>query len=131
MKKFNYFRLLFRLWAVLIFILSIIPYQNKLTESTRERWIRADYVEHLILFFILSFLFVFWKREKINYFNSMFLLYLVFSLLFAVSMEFIQIFVPNRTFNVMDMLYNAAGIILGLFISFLFRKKFLLWKRLS
>ncbi|MBN2519725.1 MAG: VanZ family protein [Bacteroidales bacterium] len=126
MKKKRIFKLtgyLFWFWAILIIVLSVIPYQNKLTETTREGSIRFDYLEHLIIFFLLSILFVFWKRKNLKIFNLLFLIYLISGLLFASFMEIVQLYIPNRTFNLIDMAYNSAGIIMGLFISFIFLRK--------
>ena len=123
MIKGKFFRLLFWIWSVLIFIFSVIPYQDKLVENEEEgRIIRLDYIEHLIVFFILSLLFVFWKRGKIKLFNRLILFYIFISLFFSILMEVVQLYIPNRTFNVIDMIFNSSGIILGLFLSWVFLK---------
>ena len=122
MKKNKFFQVLFWLWAILVLVLSIIPYQNKRIEPEQEEVIRIDYLLHLVVFFILSFLFILWNKEKIKIFNQLALLYLINSLIFSFIVELVQLYVPNRTYNIIDVIYNTMGILVGFFISYLLLK---------
>jgi VanZ family protein len=76
-----------------------------------------DKAFHMISFFIQAYLWtgVGIKKEEINYKNpSIWRNFILFGILCGLGFEFSQQFIPNRSFEVMDMIANAIGASLGL-----------------
>jgi VanZ family protein len=76
-----------------------------------------DKAVHLISFFLQAYLWtgVGIKKEKINYKNpTIWRNFLLFGILCGIVFEFAQQFIPNRSFEITDMISNAIGACLGL-----------------
>jgi VanZ family protein len=74
-------------------------------------------VYHFLVFLLFSFflLITLTRREKIN----LFLLAIIISIIYAISDEFHQLFVPGRNFAISDILTDSAGVFfVGLLYSF-------------
>lgn len=100
---------LFWLYFAVIILLMIIPINTSgsLNHVTVIK-VRGDYFFHVLLFLPWAF---FGPCMRKNLW-----LWLLLGLLFAVSTETLQYFIPNRRFNINDMLSNLIGIILGLIV---------------
>jgi VanZ family protein len=76
-----------------------------------------DKAVHVVSFFLLAYL---WcgigiKKEQINYKNPrIWLNFLLYGVLSAIGFELLQQYIPNRSFEIMDMIANAMGASLGL-----------------
>lgn len=90
----------------------------------KEDWLSKidfDKIVHIGLFAVLVFLWcgVVKKREKI--FQSMQQIFVWITLggcVYGVLMEFVQkYFIPNRSFDIIDMLADAIGSIIGLVVA--------------
>ncbi len=99
-------RVIFIVWIVVIAVLSIIPHANenggisfKLTES--------GMVLHFGAYFSESALF-FWIFKKNTLFSVLISSFSVF--MFGVVLEFVQFYLPYRTFNPIDIAANGLGI---------------------
>jgi glycopeptide antibiotics resistance protein len=85
-----------------------------------------DKVVHLGLFAVLTFL---WSRvvnpdpnkkiKKSKFFTN----YLVFGIIFAVFIEYLQHYVPNRSFDLDDIVANVIGGILGIICFYILHKR--------
>lgn len=105
-------------WALILLVLSIIPTSKVIRESNNPDRFRWDYLEHFSLFFILGLLMVMWQRKlKFKRRKELLALSLIIGTIYAASLELIQLFVPGRTFNPIDMYLNIAGLLLGIFLS--------------
>ena len=98
-------------WAALIFMLSSIP-RNRLTdtESFFDFVPAADFFAHIFLYFVLAIL----VHTSLRYFlpkrkDFLMLDTVVFCLLYGVSDEFHQSFVPGRTVSATDLLADVLG----------------------
>lgn len=123
MKK-KYFAFIF--WAYILFLLyySVSP-----TGSTSERFgvgefkFRLDYWLHLGAYFGVAFLFIIWH---INYLIISQLKTILLSFLlcvcFAYATEFVQIFVPGRTYNIKDFIANMIGISIAYSLFVVFKR---------
>ena len=76
---------------------------------------RSDYLLHVLLFMPWMML-AKWRWEEIKG-NIIFWFALVGGIMFAVISEAIQIIVPGRTFNSIDMAANCLGIVVGALIA--------------
>mgnify|MGYP001437671752 CR=1 FL=1 len=99
--------IIFVVWVVAIAILSIIPNSNevgglsfKLTES--------GMVLHFAAYFVGTAL-AFWVFRKNTLFSILIPGFTIF--LYSVVLGCIQLYLPSRTFNPVDIVANASGIV--------------------
>jgi glycopeptide antibiotics resistance protein len=106
MNKINY-RFFFGVYIVLHILLALIVFnldEKMNTEGINFKF-RLDYIAHILAFMpwmvwghVMKF-----KKTK----------WLVFGILFAIIMEGLHYFVPYRVFNIVDLLSNIVGVVLG------------------
>jgi VanZ family protein len=125
-KGFYFFKVLFYFYTVIILFLSLKPSYSKEKEKKLELLfsIRMDYLKHFLAYAVFMLLFFLAFHPSIRK-NSFFSFFLVFSagLGFGVLIELLQIFVPGRAFNRVDIYYNSSGLLAGILI-FLFLHRF-------
>lgn len=119
LNRINYLPLAIS-WFLVSVILMCLPGQV----LPKEDWLSKidfDKIVHIGLFAVLVFLWcgVVKKREKI--FQSMQQIFVWITLggcVYGVLMEFVQkYFIPNRSFDIIDMLADAIGSIIGLVVA--------------
>ena len=118
----NGVRGLFWGWLIVVLILNVVPLGNELNQDlTTKRFVfRLDYVVHSLTFLIFAWIWVLGKIKNVCWFESYEVLKfggIVF--VSAVGIELLQIFVPYRTFNPMDMMANLFGAILTILFIFI------------
>ena len=118
----NGLKWLFWGWLIMMLILNVVPLENELNQDlTTIRFIfRLDYVVHSLTFLVFAWIWVFGKIKNICWFENYEVLKfggIVF--VAAVGIELLQIFVPYRTFNPMDMMANLFGAILTMLCVFI------------
>jgi len=120
LKKAVYFLPAF-LWFILIFILLIIPGKN-LPEVTFLDKIYFDKWVHITLFAVQVHL-SYTALKKIYPFSSpVFLNAALYAWLYGIAMEFVQKYwVPNRSFDITDIIADGVGCFIAYLI---FRKKY-------
>jgi hypothetical protein len=100
-------------WLVIMSILFFLPGSAFPSESWLD-WIYFDKWVHIGLFAVLIFL---WRSSfdwEVNNYN---LLLLFSALLYGLMVEFIQRYwIPNRSFDLYDVLSDMTGSVLGLLI---------------
>ena len=105
------------LYAALIFFLSSLP-----GKEYPYPFFSADKLVHVVEYAILGYLvaraFGYGLHEK----KSLFVRSLAVCILYGISDEFHQWFVPNRVVSAMDILADCAGSVLGIGIYFKQRK---------
>ena len=110
--------LLTLLWMAIIFYFSSIP-NLKITEGFSDLILRK--IAHFSVYFILNFL-LFRSIIQTNKSNKTVFYSTLFSILYAISDEIHQNFVPTRNFSFIDILIDSAGVFTFLFL--LKRSKF-------
>lgn len=119
MKKFRpYARILLAVWIIMVIILAILPDLPVPRIGGRQIPLRLDYpvhfIEHTLLAFLAIISFVTRQTQKRN------IRLTLYSLIgFALMVEFIQIFLPFRDFELQDLGLNIAGILTGTIIALL------------
>ena len=101
--------------ALLIFILSSIP-GNSLPHFNVTL---EDKFEHIIAYGVMGFLLaraVFYQTRFPAWRNNYIAVVLIIGILFGISDEFHQYFVPGRFTDVMDLVADTIGICLGLLV---------------
>ena len=107
-------------WVFFTFYLLII-YSHK--ESSTISFPFLDKVVHFILFLIQSILITNTIYEYRNRNNRILLIVsIIFLLLLGVIIEIQQIYLPYRTFEIMDLIANLLGVLCGSFFIIYFRK---------
>ena len=115
-------RWLFWGWLIVVLILNVVPLGNELNQDlTTKRFVfRLDYVVHLLTFLVFAWIWVLGKIKDVCWFESYEVLKfggIVF--VSAIGIELLQIFIPYRTFNPIDMMANLVGAILTLLCIFI------------
>jgi len=109
-------------WMITIFIAIIIFYVSSLTftPSILRGFPWKSVAYHFYAFFFLSaFLLVSLMQGKPKNKNLIYLVFII-AIIYAISDEFHQLFVPSRAFAVSDILTDSAGILFaGLIYSWL------------
>ena len=109
MKK-NLVNILFVVWSVLILFASIIPLSQEKHFEFGGSIFRLDYLEHFAVFFILGSLYVLRAKLRLKISEiSLLIIYAVFT-------ETIQLIIPGRTFNPMDLAYNILGLVFSIIL---------------
>jgi VanZ family protein len=111
------------LFAVLIFTLSSIPYAQ-----SPFNFRMSDKLLHLLVYLFFSILLFFAFHTSIRPFwqRNAYLFSLIIGVIYGLSDELHQGFVPGRQKDVFDFLSDLIGVLLGLFIIYLslkFRSK--------
>ncbi len=106
------------LWTIFIFVLLTLP--GKILPKEENMLPNLDKIIHVILFG--SFVF-FWcmyyatRKEKEDFLNRRFVLILFIGCFYGIGMEFIQkYFIPNRSFDVLDILADTLGAAAGFLV---------------
>src|SRR6056297_3896453 len=99
------------IWGIIILILTIIPGEAMVQPSghgTRFRW---DYPEHFAAYFLLALFYYLWRRNSYHFqIKRDFRILIIAGLAASAGTEVLQLLVPNRAFNPIDMGFNALGI---------------------
>ena len=102
-------------WLLVVLVLNVVPLGNELNQDlTTIRFVfRLDYVLHSLSFLVFALIWALGKIKGICWFETYEVLkfgWIVF--ISAISIELLQIFIPYRTFNPMDMIANLFGALL-------------------
>ena len=125
------YKILFWIWFVFIIIVSVLPTIPETKVNIGDSILRIDYLGHLIAYFLLGFLFIMWHKRDQGMNIKILIIYFLAGIAYAAITEYIQLFIKGRTFNPFDLVYNCIGIFLGLYITFLFYRRYLRTKRVT
>jgi VanZ family protein len=76
--------------------------------------IRLDQLLHFTVYFLICLYLLLGRRKGLKLFNTNSLLkFILLVLLLATVTEFVQIWVPGRSFNVFDWVANVSGMLVG------------------
>jgi VanZ family protein len=119
-----------RLWTVFILILMAIP-GNLLPREEKTFIPNLDKLVHATLFGSFVFLWSIYyatRKEKNNHSDSRFVLILIIACLYGVATELMQKYlIPNRDYDIYDIMADSIGAVLG----FLFVLLTVKWFRTS
>jgi len=101
--------------AVLVFaFLPIAGDISKIKIGPPSFKMQLDQLLHFVVYFLICMYYLFGKRMGFQLFRSNPQLKFVLAiLLLATVTEFVQIWVPERSFNVFDWVANVSGIVVG------------------
>ncbi len=102
-------------WLIVVLVLNVVPLGDELNQDlTTIRFVfRLDYLLHSLSFLVFALIWVLGKIKSVCWFET----YEVSKFggivfVSAISIELLQIFIPYRTFNPMDMIANLFGAII-------------------
>lgn len=107
-------------WLFVLLVLSITPVFNGNENGTgfpAEGFIRTDYLAHFMAYLATAGFFLLGQIMKRPLFHGHAIQkYTFIALLAAISYELIQILLPYRAFNLIDLGLNLAGVLTGVLI---------------
>ena len=111
------YRLIFWTGYFAVLITTFLPVAgelNKINIGPDAFHIRLDHLLHLFVYFLICMYFLFGVRKGITLFEKNSLRkFVLLILLLATVTEVVQLWVPERAFNPMDLLANLSGILIG------------------
>ncbi len=117
LKNKKLFSFIFWLWVAIILYFTLTPSSPQMKVDVKEQSFRLDYLLHFLVYFSLSILYLLWKADNFLNVKVKYLIYFLGGALIVSGLiEYVQLYIPGRSFNPIDYLSNAAGIILGVVI---------------
>lgn len=128
-NKKSIWLILFVLCSAVIILLSVIPYSTEMAVRA-DSGFRWDYLEHYLAFFSFGSLYVLWRSDRSYRMRGWDLaLLMVVASGFSLGTEYAQLFIPGRAFNLMDVLYNLAGVLSSILVVYIYLIRQYLRKR--
>jgi len=109
------FKYLFWCWLILLLIASSIP-NIPVPDKKIIGPLQSDYFIHFFEYFVLALLFVLWKKTTTYKPVSLGIIWLIGSAIASLD-EVHQLWIPERTFNPIDLVFNSIGILSGLILT--------------
>ncbi len=121
------FRCIFWAGYLAVLITTFLPVKgelNKINIGPDAFHIRLDHLLHLLVYLLICMYYLFGVLKGFTLFarNSLRNFFLVILLLATIT-EVVQIWVPERTFNMLDLLSNVAGLGLGIGIVWIVQRR--------
>ena len=111
------YRYLFWTGYAAVLITTFLPIAgelNKIHIGPGAFHIRLDHLLHLLVYFMICMYYLFGQMRGITLFRTNSLLkFVLLVLLLATFTEVVQLWVPERAFNVFDLVSNLAGVLVG------------------
>ena len=102
------------LWIVIIVVVSLIPNLPQPKTKSNGGFFRLDYLFHVFEFFFLALLFFLWQRDRDSALTFVKYLLVFFGVaIFALMTEVVQIWIPGRVYNPVDVVFKVAGFLVG------------------
>jgi VanZ family protein len=106
---------LFFVWLIALLVLTYYPDLPETDVRIGDAWFRTDYMGHAGFYGILVLLFLLWQRAYRKFLNKRFIIWtLAGGILLGAFTEVTQHFIPGRSFNPFDLMYNCLGIVCGI-----------------
>ncbi len=106
--------------VIIMAIIFYLSHQPRVMDGLPE-FVGLDKLLHCIAYFGLSMSWIIALMK--NEISALYIKTTMFSMLYALSDEFHQTFVPTRSFEALDLVADAAGIFLAIKLSRLIQKK--------
>ncbi len=117
---------LFWVWFLFIHIITVIPDLQAPKTTIKLELFRPDYLFHFFAYFGISFLFIAWYMNPLP--ERRFLRnlgWLLAGLTLCLIAEISQLWIPGRSYNTIDLVYNSSGLITGYLFTYWFIFRFL------
>jgi VanZ family protein len=119
--KLQIYRTVFWTGYLAVLIMTIIPLKgvslNKITIGPDVFRIRLDFLLHFIVYFLICLYYLAgWKNGFTLFTENSLIKFFLLVLFLAIVTELVQLWVPDRAFNIFDLASNIGGVIAGLVI---------------
>lgn len=108
------------LWLTILLIANLIPIGNEASQSlsgNRFFHFRLDYLLHANMIFCFAWIWILGKIKRIRWFQRLeSMKYSIIVLCAGIGLELIQMLVPWRSFNPVDLVFNIIGAVLVVII---------------
>lgn len=115
--KQRLYRYIFWTGYLSVLIITFIPVAgelNKIKIGPEAFHIRLDHLLHLLVYFMICMYYLFGFRNGFALFEkNSFLKFILLVLFLGIVTEVVQLWVPERAFNVFDMISNVTGVGIG------------------
>jgi VanZ family protein len=106
-----------------------MPNFNEAIKQNRIEF-RLDYLLHFLAYFAFGSLYVLWRGNRQYEIKGVEMAILIaLTISFSILTEYIQLLIPGRTFNMVDILYNITGVIIGIGFTYFYIVRYFLRKR--
>ena len=106
--------MLFYFYVLFVILLHLIPMGGYSLNTMEFGPFRADYLFHALVFFPWMFLCLLLPGSRSTEISiGTWLGWMIVGIAFAVAAEGVQYWLPHRSFNPMDALFNALGVVIG------------------
>lgn len=121
LKNTKFWSGIFVFWLIALLVLSIIPnFSPESIKIENKGFLRTDYIQHFLVFLVLPIFYFFsGQRTFLNRFLKSHGSLIFAGIIYASFTELIQLLVPGRTFNPVDLLLNVSGLITGVLLGWL------------
>jgi VanZ family protein len=118
----RYYKIIFWFGYAAMLVASFLPIGGNLSSEHGVFQIRLDYLWHALVYFAVCLFFITGSLLKLKVFEKKNRLkFFLFMVLLATVSEVVQLWVPYRSFNIMDWLSNMTGLALGFVLVLVFR----------
>lgn len=116
-------------WLACLSVLSLLPYEPSDLFADPAGSFRWDYLEHFGGYFMLGALLTLWRMNdrKVPFIEL--LLILASGVAYSFLLECAQLFIPGRTFNMIDVAFNGMGLAAGVIFGYPFLRKLFIGTR--
>ena len=121
----------FILWTLFILLVSVIPDTTEIIQQSTENF-RWDYLEHFLAYFAFGTLYILWRGDR-DFSIKGVELAVLFAVVcsFSFLTEYMQLLIPGRAFNIIDVVYNLAGVLGSILIIYFYFVRYYLRKKHS
>jgi glycopeptide antibiotics resistance protein len=113
---------MFYFYIIVVLVINLVPLGNQALNTMKFGPFRMDYLLHTALF--LPWMSLFFFREIAAHENGRseirirkWILWIILGTVLSLGVEISQYWVPKRSFNPMDALFNALGVAVGAVLS--------------
>ena len=119
----------FILWTLFITVLSVMPYSREFIEQN-SRILKWDSLQHFLAYFAMGTFYIMWRGDR-SYSIKWGELAVIFAVAcsFSFFTEYVQLIIPGRNFNIIDMIYNLAGVLGSILIVYFYLVRYYLRKK--
>lgn len=114
------YRILFWTGYLSILVTTFIPISGSLNEfklGPESLQIRLDHFLHIAVYFLICMYYLTGMMIELALFtNNPLKKFILLVLFLAIITELVQLWVPERAFNVFDLISNLAGVVVGMYI---------------
>ena len=113
-RKYRYIFWIGYLSVLVTTLLPVTGELNKIHIGPEAFYIRLDHLLHLLVYFLICMYYLFGVLKGFSLFEKNSLQrFVVLIFLLAVVTEVVQLWIPERMFNLFDMISNMTGLVIG------------------